>query len=411
MKENITKFNLEAAFKALDELEIPVAEKGIKANRTPIKEAFADRTFAAKTNALIEDYYDINNDAELEQAKEDREDEIAKAKLARIEKIVDLDAESADDLLPSYVGKVIIQCPQCMTLFYKNQEDIEHSEENPDVVNINEVCQHCGNTSGYTLIGKVDKVGEDEAEQYDASAFDDNELDLNFEEEEPVEEEPIEEEPVEEDESTETDESDLDLDLDLESEEETDEPEVTEESFTANNGTALTEATDADVEIDAATQRVRELTKLGRKPLKYIFYTRFNDGTIDSLEKTDIKPAEIHELCKDVADADDVEGVYVSAIYRNENNKEEEIPLDKYTIDKTVIEFDEAMESNDSAQLNESAEDKELLAKLDKHNQYITYLQKLIEQDEKALESAKKVKDNEAVIKAIEKELLQHKKI
>ena len=59
------------------------------------------------------------------KAQEEREAEVAKAKLARIEKIVDLDADSEEDLLPSYVGKVIIQCPQCMTLFYKNQEDIE----------------------------------------------------------------------------------------------------------------------------------------------------------------------------------------------------------------------------------------------------------------------------------------------
>ena len=44
-------------------------------------------------------------------------------------------------------------------LVYKKEEDIATSEENPDVVNINEPCQHCGNSSGYTLIGKVDQSG------------------------------------------------------------------------------------------------------------------------------------------------------------------------------------------------------------------------------------------------------------
>ena len=188
-KESVNKFDLEAAFKALEEIEIPVV-KGIKPNRLNLQEHFTKKL---TSEALVEDYYDVNDQSELEAAQEEREAEVAKAKLARIEKIVDLDADSEEDLLPSYVGKVIIQCPQCMTLFYKNQEDIEPSEENPEVVNVNEVCQHCGNSSGYTLIGKVDKVGEDEAENYNVEDFDENELNLDFEDaEEPSEEESVE---------------------------------------------------------------------------------------------------------------------------------------------------------------------------------------------------------------------------
>jgi hypothetical protein len=178
MKESVTKFNLEAAFKALDEIEIPVAKKGIAANKVNLKETFNRKS---KLDLLLEDYYDVNDTEELEAAKEAREAEVAKAKLARIEKIVDLNAESEEDLLPSYVGKMIIQCPQCMTLFYKNEEDIARSEEDPEVVNVNEVCQHCGNASGYSIIGKVDQVGEEEAEEYDLDAFEaENELDLDF---------------------------------------------------------------------------------------------------------------------------------------------------------------------------------------------------------------------------------------
>ena len=178
MKESVTKFNLEAAFKALDEIEIPVARKGIAANKVNLKETFNRKS---KLDLLLEDYYDVNDTEELEAAKEAREAEVAKAKLARIEKIVDLNAESEEDLLPSYVGKMIIQCPQCMTLFYKNEEDIARSEEDPEVVNVNEVCQHCGNASGYSVIGKVDQVGEEEAEEYDLDALEDeNELDLDF---------------------------------------------------------------------------------------------------------------------------------------------------------------------------------------------------------------------------------------
>ena len=211
-KESVKKFDLEAAFKALDEIDIPQV-KGIKANRVNLKERFAQKS---ATETLVEDYYDVSNTEDLEEAQEERDGEVAQAKLARIEKIVDLDAESPDDLLPSYVGKVIMQCPQCMTLFYKNPEDIEHSEENPDVVNINEVCQHCGNTSGYTLIGKVGAVSEDEASEYQAeeAPAEENELNLDFEEVPTEEEAPAEES-----------EEDLDLDLNLEepAEEETNE--------------------------------------------------------------------------------------------------------------------------------------------------------------------------------------------
>ena len=191
-KESVQKFDLEAAFKALNEVEIPVV-KGIRPNRENLQEKFNRKLVS---DILVEDYFDVGDSGELEQAQEEREAEIAKAKLARIEKIVDLDAETEEDLLPSYVGKFIIQCPQCMTLFYKNPEDVEASEEDPSTVNVNEVCQHCGNSSGYTLIGKVDTVGEDEAAQYDVEDFgDENELDLNFDEE-PAEE-TTEEETVE----------------------------------------------------------------------------------------------------------------------------------------------------------------------------------------------------------------------
>ena len=66
-----------------------------------------------------------------------------------------------------------------MTLFYKKPEDIEYSEENPDVVNVNETCQHCGNINGYTVIGKVDAVKEDEADKYEGAGEED-ELNLDF---------------------------------------------------------------------------------------------------------------------------------------------------------------------------------------------------------------------------------------
>ena len=238
-KESVKKFDLEAAFKALDEIEIPQT-KGIKANRVDLKERFGHKP---ATETLVEDYYDVSSTEDLKDAKEERDGEIAKAKLARIEKIVDLNAESPEDLLPSYVGKVIMQCPQCMTLFYKNPEDIEPSEENPDIVNLNEPCQHCGNTSGYTLIGKVGAVSEDEADKYDETSAEENENELNLDFGKGTEEvdaegtgegakEMSDEETKEESSDEASSDEDLDLDLNLdEVPEEEPEEEKKEESL------------------------------------------------------------------------------------------------------------------------------------------------------------------------------------
>lgn len=246
MKESITKFDLEAAFKALDDLDLPVAEKGIKANRPALTEIFSRKS---KFDTLFEEYYDISNTEELSDAKEAREAEVAKAKLARIEKIVDLDAETPEELLASYVGKFIIQCPQCMTLFYKNQEDVEASEDDPSTVNVTEVCQHCGNESGYTLVGKVGEATQDET----AELNDEESVEVTSTEED--EEENFSDESEEVEGSDETSEEDFDLDaelaeLDLDTEEA--EEDKKEESFSPNTTEQLlveqlTEETELDV--------------------------------------------------------------------------------------------------------------------------------------------------------------------
>lgn len=180
MKIGITSFDFEAAFKTLDSLDTPVAQK---AEKKPLEERLKITDGA---DMLLEDYYNLSSQRDFEAAQERRELDIALAKLARIEKIVDLDAKSPDEIQPSYVGKIIIQCPQCMTLFYKDLEDITVSEEDPTVVNVGEICQHCGNDSGYTQIGKVGGV-EDETTEAEAEEVAEDEVATEAEVEEPVE--------------------------------------------------------------------------------------------------------------------------------------------------------------------------------------------------------------------------------
>lgn len=181
MKIGITSFDFEAAFKTLDSLDTPVAQK---AEKKPLEECLKITDGA---DMLLEDYYNLSSQRDFEAAQERRELDIALAKLAKIEKIVDLDAKSPDEIQPSYVGKIIIQCPQCMTLFYKDLEDITVSEEDPTVVNVGEICQHCGNDSGYTQIGKVGGV-DDVATEAEAEEVAEDELAVEADTEEPVEE-------------------------------------------------------------------------------------------------------------------------------------------------------------------------------------------------------------------------------
>lgn len=228
MKESITKFDLEAAFKALDSIDTPEVEGGVRANRAPLTEIFSRKS---KLDLLMEEYYDVNNETELDDAQKAREAEVAAAKLARIEKIVDLDAKSPEELLTSYVGKYIIQCPQCMTLFYKNKEDVEESEDDPTTVNVNEVCQHCGNESGYTLVGKVGAAEADESDE--TMSFTDDETDDEVAAEETAEEDAGTEETDGAGSEEDLEDFDLEeLDLDIED----DESEAAEESFNTGSG-------------------------------------------------------------------------------------------------------------------------------------------------------------------------------
>ena len=76
MKESVTKFDLEAAFKALDEIAIPKADK-VRANKPALTEIFSHKS---KFDALMEEYYDIGSNEGLEDAKEAREADLVYSK-------------------------------------------------------------------------------------------------------------------------------------------------------------------------------------------------------------------------------------------------------------------------------------------------------------------------------------------
>ena len=373
-KESVKKFDLEAAFKALDEIEIPQT-KGIKANRVDLKERFGHKP---ATETLVEDYYDVSSTEDLEDAKEERDGEIAKAKLARIEKIVDLNAETPEDLLPSYVGKVIMQCPQCMTLFYKNQEDIEPSDENPDVVNLNEPCQHCGNTSGYTLIGKVGAVSEDEADKYDEAPAEENELDLDFSDgtEEIDAEgtgegaEEMSDEETKEDSSDETS-SDEDLDLDLnldEVPEEEPEEEKKEESLNLSKEASENESEYKSENLTLNEEVDKDLDEKLKAHNDYIAYLqqmiKQDEEALKKAENDEIKAAIQRRLDAFTADLEAALPDAVKAEAPVEETAEESVEEETKTEEEPPVEEEKAEEEAtvDEALTEEAKECKVVLS-------------------------------------------------
>ena len=229
-KEKVTDLDFQTAFMALSDFDVkPTTEGRMTKQTVDCRETFKKSSLGARSDLLLEDFYDMQDRHDLERASDDRAKDVAMAKLAKIEKIVDLDADSPEDLEPSYAGKTIIQCPQCMTLFYKDPADVHASKEDLTVCNVGERCQHCGNEDGYALIGKVapaESLEEEPKEELPA--------------EEAAEELP--EAPEEELNAASEDQEDDLENLDLSDEPEDEEPqEETEESFKASGETVLTE--------------------------------------------------------------------------------------------------------------------------------------------------------------------------
>ena len=374
-REKITRFNLDDAFKALDDIEY---SKSDKVESNSLHESFKR---VDKTEALMEEYYKISNPRDLEDAKEEREDEIAKAKLAKIEKIVDLDAESPEDLQPSYVGKMIIQCPQCMTLFYKDPSDVVHSEDDPETVNVGEKCQHCGNEEGYSIIGKVGEVTPEEAEQFE-------EVPEETAEETPAEE-PAEELPENEEASAEEESSE-------DKEEELPEPEekpAEEEELTESKNILEEQVKNALAEeVEEETEEPAEETEKEEEEPEEVEEDESEEEDEEELPEVAFSAEEVKEVAANVATeiapeedaeviADKVDEVVDAAV----EAKAEEEHAEEETEEESVEENSE----EEQEELTESTKESDLSKKLKEHNDYIETLQDEIKKEEEAVKASK----------------------
>lgn len=111
---------------------------------------------------------DISDEEEVEKGKEIIKDNQEPSKEDNVEQIVDVDAETIDQLKDSYVGNAILQCGVCRTMIYKKPDLLVRDTDNEELWNVGEKCPHCGSEDGYELVGQVatmdvDANAEDQA--------------------------------------------------------------------------------------------------------------------------------------------------------------------------------------------------------------------------------------------------------
>lgn len=117
--------------------------------------------------------------------------------------VIDLEAESEEDLKKSYVGKVICDCNVCHSNIFYNKEDIVIDEDG--VVNPEDECPYCMSQEGYTIIGEIKdwspEVEKEIADTLDPEVEDDlaaEPIEIEGEEEQEVVEESLKLDGVEE---------------------------------------------------------------------------------------------------------------------------------------------------------------------------------------------------------------------
>lgn len=77
--------------------------------------------------------------------------------------IIDMNAETQEDLLDDYVGQVILDCCVCHSKIYKDKDEIVIDDET-QCANIDEECPYCASMDGFKIIGEVAPYSETEVE-------------------------------------------------------------------------------------------------------------------------------------------------------------------------------------------------------------------------------------------------------
>ena len=110
-----------------------------------------------KLDTLNEEAFSVTGSGLQDFVKftEDDEDE-------NIIDIIDVEAETNEDLEDSYIGKVILDCCVCHSKLYKDTEDVVIED---DLANVGEECPFCYANDGYKVVGQVAAFDEDGEEE------------------------------------------------------------------------------------------------------------------------------------------------------------------------------------------------------------------------------------------------------
>ena len=131
-----------------------------------------------KLDFLTEEEFSLQDTAGLDDM-----DQLLKTPASNIANVIDPEAETEDELQDTYIGKVILHCPVCNSMIYKDLEDIV-KDDVEELVNIGEECPYCYTSEGFKVIGIVspfEETSEEEEEEDEEEDPDEEEKELTEE--------------------------------------------------------------------------------------------------------------------------------------------------------------------------------------------------------------------------------------
>lgn len=118
-----------------------------------LSEAFKELDFLNEDNFSLDSTSDIDDMSHFLSLERDP-----------VQDVIDPEAENEEELEDTYIGKVILHCPVCNSMIYKDLEDIEKSDDE-ELVNVGEECPYCCVSDGFKVIGIVSPFQEEESKE------------------------------------------------------------------------------------------------------------------------------------------------------------------------------------------------------------------------------------------------------
>lgn len=112
-----------------------------------------------KLDFLTEEDFSLYNTAAIDEM-----DQFLEAPVVPSQDVIDPEAETEDELQDNYIGKVILHCPVCNSMVYKNLAEIV-KDDAEELVNVGEECPYCYTSDGFKVIGIVSPFKEETEEE------------------------------------------------------------------------------------------------------------------------------------------------------------------------------------------------------------------------------------------------------